>query len=369
MIPMLIFTPIAGVLSDRYDRRKLVLIVDSLQAFLTVLLIGFFLVNFVNIAIIFSFITLRSVCQSFHSPTVAAITPSMVPKDKLSRINGFDFLFSGLIQIIGAPIGGALLSFFQIKYILWVDVITFFIALIPLVLVKIPSLHIKQDRAGKGSFIKEFKMGFKVLRVIPGLIMLLFIAMLVNFLLQPLLVLMPFYILNLHGGDILLLGIMEMFFPLASLFGALVPSFKKSWKHKIPIIFMGLFIVQFGYLIYAFAPIGAFPIIASGTIIIGFVLPTINAIAMTIFQTAIPNDKIGRVMSIIQTFTMVISPLGAVIAGPLSVIFGMTNLYLYCAILGIIVGIISYFFTNLRHINYDREFEINSVEDITIKES
>ncbi|MFW9896468.1 MAG: MFS transporter, partial [Candidatus Thorarchaeota archaeon] len=79
MFPRIFFIPIAGVLADKFDRKKIILVSDSTQAFLTVVLIGFFLIDFVNIGIIFSFISLRTVCQSFHSPAAIAITPSMVP--------------------------------------------------------------------------------------------------------------------------------------------------------------------------------------------------------------------------------------------------------------------------------------------------
>jgi MFS family permease len=45
MFPILFITPITGVLSDRYNRKKIIVVVDSTQAFLTVVLIGFFLVD------------------------------------------------------------------------------------------------------------------------------------------------------------------------------------------------------------------------------------------------------------------------------------------------------------------------------------
>jgi DHA3 family macrolide efflux protein-like MFS transporter len=363
LFPKLIFTPIAGVLSDKYDRKKIILIVDSTQALLTVVLIGFFLINFTHIAVIFSFISLRSICQSFHSPAAIAIKPSMVPKEKLSRINGFNYLFTGLIHIFGAPIGGILITFFDIKYILWIDVITFVIAFIPLILVRFPAVHLNKRMSEKNSFLEDFKIGLKVFRAIPGLVLILFISMIVNFLLQPLVVLMPYYILNLHGASILVLGFIQMLFPAASLVGALIPSFKKTWKNKFLVMCTGLAIINTGYIIYALAPIGFFPMIVLGTILIGFILPIINAISITIFQIVVPKDKIGRVMSIILTLSLVISPLGAFFAGPLSVIFGITNLYLFCAFIGIIIALVSYFFTNLRHIDYDQEIEFNFEEE------
>jgi DHA3 family macrolide efflux protein-like MFS transporter len=359
VFPILIITPIAGVFADRYDRKKLILIVDSIQAFLTVVLIGFFLFNFVSIAVIFSIIFFRSACQAFHSPTALAITPSMVPQEELGRMNGINHLFTGLISIIGYPVGATLLLFFQLEYILWVDVITFLIAVIPLILIKIPKVNIQLDQPKDNGFLKDFKVGLKVMRAIPGLLVLMLIAMVVNFFLQPLFVLMPFYILNKHGGNVFILGLMEMIIPATSLIGSLVPTIKKTWNNKMRVMFIGLIITNIGYLAYALAPTGSFLIISLGAILIGFVNPIINILAMTIFQTIIPKDKIGRVVSIILMLSMMISPLGAILSGPLSLVLGLTGLYLVCAILGIILAVLSYFFTNIRHIDYEKEFELD----------
>ncbi|MFW9878222.1 MAG: MFS transporter [Candidatus Thorarchaeota archaeon] len=363
LVPTLIISPFAGVFSDRYDRKKLILIVDSLQAFLTLILIGLFQFNLINLVIVFSFVGLRSTCQAFHSPTVFAIVPSMVPKDQLGRMNGLDYLFSGLVSILGTPIGAIFLFIFreQLNIILWVDVITFLVALVPLLIVKIPKVQLQTqiDNPRKNSFLREFRMGFKVLRAIPGLFLIMIVAMLANFLLQPMFGLMSFYILEKFNGSILRLGILQAIIPAASLFGALVPIIKKNWKNKVTVMFFGIIIVNMGYLIYALLPLGflLFPLIP-----MGFVLPIINALVMTILQTVIPKDKIGRVSSIIITLSMLISPLGTIISGPLSLIFGLSPLYVYCATIGIIVGITFYSFTGLRHIDYDSEFELNIPE-------
>lgn len=375
VIPNLLLTPIAGVFSDRYDRKKVILVADSLQASLTVVLIGFFQVNFINPIILFGFMSLRSACQSFHSPTALAITPSMVPKDKLSRMNGIDYLFTGLVNIIGSPFAGFLLTFFQLEYILWADVITFFMALIPLILIKIPKVNGITQQSEKNSFIKEFKTGIKVMKSIPGLLLIMLIAMLANFLLQPLFVLMPFYILNKHGArfsaniKVYIYGLMGMIIPLTSLFGSLVPTIKKEWKNKVKVLITGLIVTNIGYLFYALAPNASFIIISLGAIAIGFVNPIINSLAMTVFQTITPKDKIGRVMSIILTLSMVISPLGAILSGPLSLIFGLSGLYFICAILGILLAVGSYFFTGLKQVDFDREYEFSILEEIPQEDS
>jgi DHA3 family macrolide efflux protein-like MFS transporter len=167
LLPMLIFMPIAGVLSDKWKRKNIILVADSLQAFVTLILIVLFILNIVNIWLIFLFIGLRSIFQAFHQPTVQAIIPSMVPKEKLSRINGVNYLFVGLVQLIGPGLAAILLQFFTFEQVLWVDVITFLIALIPLVIIKVPDVRTKSEAKVKNSFIKDLKEGFLIIKLIP----------------------------------------------------------------------------------------------------------------------------------------------------------------------------------------------------------
>jgi DHA3 family macrolide efflux protein-like MFS transporter len=355
LIPMLILTPFAGVISDRYNRKNIILIVDSLQAYFTFLLTIFFIFNAAQVWIVFIFIAIRSVFQSFHSPVVGAIMPSMVPKDKLGRINGINYFFTGLIQLIGPAVGATLLFIFPIQIVLWADVLTYFIALIPLLLIKIPKVHIELNKAENNSFFSEMKEGFKAIRTIPGLLTIMLTAMLLNMLIQPLIVLMPYYIKIVNSGDNFILAILEMVLQGGMIVGAIIPSIKKKWNNSIRTLIIGIVVLNIGYLMYAIAPIGFYPMMASGALILGFVLPIINTIVLTVVQKTIPQNKMGRVFSILNTLSMVASPIGAIVSGPLSEIFGVSWLYFYCAIISIIVALSAYFFMGLRHVNYDKE--------------
>ncbi|TKJ19182.1 MAG: hypothetical protein CEE43_16050 [Promethearchaeota archaeon Loki_b32] len=123
---------------------------------------------------------------------------------------------------------------------------------------------------------------------------------------------------------------------------------------------IGMIIIFTGYLMYAIAPIGFYPLMGSGVFILGFFLLIINTIVLTVVQKTIPQDKMGRVFSILNTLAMVASPIGAIVSGPLSEIYGAAWLYFYCAILGIIISISAYMFTGLRHVDYDKEINVNN---------
>jgi len=161
------------------------------------------------------------------------------------------------------------------------------------------------------------------------------------------------------------LALIQMILQGGMILGALIPSFKKKWKNEMRVLFIGMVIINIGYLMYALAPIGFYPMIGLGAFIMGFIIPIVDIIVLTVVQTTIPHDKMGRVSSTLNTLMMVASPVGAILAGPLSEILGISLLYLLCAILGIIITIIPYLFTGIRHIDYSKV--IDKRKDIIAK--
>ncbi len=369
ILVMTLCMPIAGVLADRVSRKMLILVVDSLQAFSTFILILLFQYGVANIWIVYIFISLRSMFQAFHTPTVNAIIPSMVPKDKLSRINGVNFLFTGVVQLLAPFLGATLLLFMSVYMILWVDVITFFIALIPLLIISIPSVKdinkvVNQNgevENEKRSFMQDFKLGFKTLKLIPGLVIMIILSMLLNFLLMPLKTLMPLFIIEDHGGTVGHLAFAQMVFTGGMILGAIVTSVKKKWNNKIRVIFISIVIALIGYLIFAIAPTGSFIIMGLGGAILGFNLPIINSLYQTFVQTTVPHDKIGKVTSIDHALSSAISPIGSLLSGALALVLGIPLLFSLCALIGILWTLGIWFFTSIRKVDIDSEHELEKI--------
>jgi DHA3 family macrolide efflux protein-like MFS transporter len=150
--PMIVVTPFAGVLVDRLNRKVLIGLVDMLQALATVVLIILFWSGVAAVWFVFGILAFRSVCQAFHSPAVTAIVPLMVPRDKLSRINGLSYLLNGVMTMLGPVVGAVLLVFWTVDWILWVDPVTFMVAVIPLLLIRIPSIRWRVRKLRRGLF-------------------------------------------------------------------------------------------------------------------------------------------------------------------------------------------------------------------------
>ncbi|NVM43655.1 MAG: MFS transporter [Candidatus Lokiarchaeota archaeon] len=357
-LPQVIVTPFAGVLSDRLNRKTIIFTVDSLQAVLTFGLFLIFLTGFKPIWMILIIHTMRSTLFAFQVPTFHAILPSMVPKDKISRVNGVNFLFSGLIFMVGPILSALLLALFPITYIFLIDVVTFLIAVVPLFLIKIP-FNAKENRAfEKKSFMREFKDGFKIVKAIPGLLSMIIFAMIFNFIFRPFGVLWPYFINIIHDGSAFHLAFLFGSIQVGNVIGSLITSIKKEWKNKIKINLVGEMVFFSFYLLIVIAPYQNFYLMMIGGFLGAIIFPITVSTYLTILQTVVPSDKIGRVMSIDHTISMAIAPIGALLVGPLAGTMGVVNLLLASALMGIVNPIILWFFTKIRYLDHPLEPEI-----------
>jgi DHA3 family macrolide efflux protein-like MFS transporter len=365
-LPQVIVTPFAGVLSDRLNRKTIIFTVDSLQAILTFGLFLIFFTGFTHIWMILIIHTLRNTLYAFQVPTFHAILPSMVPKDKISRVNGTNFLFSGLIFMVGPILSALLLELFPITYIFLIDGVTFLIALVPLFLIKIP-FNAKETRATeKTSFMREFKDGFIIVKAIPGLLSMIIFAMIFNFIFRPFGVLWPYFINIIHDGSVFHLAFLFGSIQVGNVIGSLITSIKKEWKNKIKINLIGEMVFFTFYLLIILAPYQNFYLMMVGGFLGAIIFPITVATYLTILQTVVPSDKIGRVISIDHTVSMAIAPIGALLVGPLADLMGVVNLLLASAIIGIINPIFLWFFTKIRYLDrlIEPEIEVVPTQDV-----
>ncbi|MHA1110695.1 MAG: MFS transporter [Promethearchaeota archaeon] len=361
--PSILFGALAGVVADRYNKKVIIIITDSLQAIATLALI---ILYYSPITVvhwhIYVILAFRGICQAFHGPVVSALTPLMVPKEKLSRMNGIGYLFSSVIGIIGPLVGVAILLVLKVEEALWIDVISYVLAMIPLFFVKIPKVNQISDeseKTEKQSFFKDMKEGFALLRIIPGALSMIFLAMLLNMLLQPLDVLFPNYLLVELSKTKLILGYVSVAFPIGILVGSLITSIKKEWKNKSTWILVGLFVISISFSLMVLPkllPDTYFFLIYIFSFLLALFLPIVNVILMTIMQKIVPIDKFGRMSSIMGLFSHIATPIGMIGAGfladglaPISGSMGGIGFtYVLCGIVMLIVSVLTYLFTDWR---------------------
>jgi len=355
-LPMVIIPPIMGVFIDRWDRKITIILADSLQAFTTFMMIIFFVTNIANYWLIISLNVVRAICQAIHFPTANAIIPIMIPKKHLSRMNAINYLFTGGIQIIGPIIGGIFLTIIEndpvlkIEHILWIDIITFGIALIPLLLVTIPSITSNSKQPKKINFIKDFKFGLKILKSVKSFLILIIFISFINLLNMPFTTQMLLFVLINHSGKVLDYSLITALFQIGFVTGAIIALVKKHWKHKELIIFYSCFIGIAGYSLLTLAPRGYFMVMAFGALIHASMIPIANTMFLTILQTKIPPETQGRVFSIVASIAAAVTPLGMLISGPIADLIGIQLLFIFSLYLQFAAIIITWYFTDLKRI-------------------
>jgi DHA3 family macrolide efflux protein-like MFS transporter len=371
-IPQIIVTPFAGVLSDRWNKKAIIAISDTMQATVAFMLFIFFLFDINNLWLVLGINFFRAALFAFQLPAVQSLIPVMVPKEKLSRINGYNFLFSGLVYTIGPLIAATLLEIFKnnVEQIFLLDILTFLIAMVPLLLIKIPSVQktVTVESTQK-SFFRDFKAGLSTIRLVPGLFAMIIFAMIWNFLHRPWTVLIPYFVRYTHNGSALDLALIMTSAQMGNIVGSLIMSIKKTWKHKIKINIIGaslFFICQIPAIL---APKGNFILMMISLFPVWVIFPITVSTYLAILQNVVSKDKIGRIISIDHMISMAIAPLGALLAGPLAEFMGIVPLFLLFAIIGIFQPFIIWRFTKIRQLEViDRAKLLENEEMIEVTE-
>ena len=360
-LPMVIIPPLIGVFIDRWNRKLTIVLTDSLQALITFMMILFFFTGVANYWLIIFLNVLRGICQAIHFPTVNAIIPLMIPKKHLSRMNAINYLCTGVIQAIGPIVGGIFMVIvennpgIEIEHILWIDIITFGIAIIPLLLVKIPSIISNSKQTKKISFIKDFKFGLKILKSVKSFLILIIFISIINLLNMPFTTLLSLFIfVNHSGGDLdyalIIYSLIIALFQIGLVIGAIIALVKKHWKHKELIILYSVFIGIAGYSLLTLAPTGNFILMGIGALIHASMIPIANTMFLTILQTKIPPETQGRVFSIVVSIAAAVTPLGMLISGPLAELFGIQLLFIIVIYLQFVSIVITWYFTDIKNI-------------------
>lgn len=262
-------------------------------------------------------------------------------------MNGLNYLLGGAVSLVGPIVAAVLLQFWAIQQILWVDAVTFVIAAVPLVMIVIPSVRLKQE---KSSFKEDFVEGLAFVKSTKGFLTLLVLATGLNFLLTPLSTLLPYFVKFDHFGDAPQLAFVGAFFQVGILAGGFLMSVFRGFRNRMVAIVLSIYVVFVGYALVAITPTGLFWFMAVASLVMTVCLPIANVSIQTIVQTVVPLKMQGRVGSVIGAVASAATPVGMIIAGPLAALAGTSTLFLGCAALGVALLTISWFFTDVKHV-------------------
>jgi MFS transporter, DHA3 family, macrolide efflux protein len=314
-LPAAIFSPFAGALIDRWNRKLIIMLSDFSAALSTFILLILFATDSIEIWHLYLAGAFTGIFGSFQYPAYASVITTMVPKEQYSRANSLRSIIDSASGI-GAPLlAGVLITFLEISGIMVIDLITFFIALGTILAIKIPQpKESNEGSKGKGSVWSETLQGLKYIRARESLfaIFLLFafsnIASAFTFpMISPM-------ILAKTGSNSVILGTIRSVSSAGFLVGGLITSIwagPKKRIHGVNISFilwglLGAFIFGSGWTMTVWI-IGAF--------FMSVFNPMINSLYIAILQAKIEPDLQGRIFGLENSISTITFPLGQIIAG------------------------------------------------------
>lgn len=316
--PVVIISPIAGALVDRWNRKLVMMISDLAAGLSTVVLLLLFLTDNLQIWHLYAAGAFAGAFESFQWPAFSAAITTMVPKEQYSRANGMYSLAQSISGIIAPALAGGLLAIIGINGIMTIDVVTFIFAIGALLFVHVPQPKITQaGQAGRGSLLKESAYGFRYILERPSLLALQMVFFFINLTGTLGWTLLAAMILARTGDNAAALGTVEAAAGIGGVAGGLLLSTWGGPKQRIHGVLVGMIIGSlFGSLLMG---LGRSPMIwAAAALIESAAIPIVNGSNQAIWQAKVAPDVQGRVFSVRRLIAQITAPLGILMAGPLA---------------------------------------------------
>ena len=308
--PHMFLTPLAGVLGDRVNRRKLLITVLSLMAALSVvlaLLSGFDRVSMTALAII-AFLT--GVCSAFEIPTRQSIFIQLLDsKEDLPNAVALNSVLMNGTRLIGPSIGGLLIASFGETVCFSLNALSYAAVIGALSTVRVQRRPERQPSA----VLQDLAEGWRYAMGNLPIRRMLFTLGALSFGVSPYTTLMPALVVRIFGEGSELVGIFIGAVGLGAFASAITLATRKSVRglgRWIPLatIAAGLGLVGFG--ISHSIPVSAVLMVVTGS---GMFMA--SAACNTILQTIVDDDKRSRVMAYYAMFFVGAAPFGHIAAG------------------------------------------------------
>ncbi|HBA04030.1 MAG TPA: MFS transporter [Clostridium sp.] len=357
-IPYILFASIAGLLADTVNRKKIMVYLDFFSAGLMAIYSIILISGRDNIIIVGSVMFMLSTIYTLYSPSVTACIPQIVEKDKLATANGIIQQVGAIVNLVGPIVAGLLYSFIEIKTIVIINAISFFISAIIELFLEIPDLQLKEKikKPILQSF-KEMKKSCIYLKEKKKIVLGIIVSYgLTNIFVVPILsVVSPYFIKIKLNMPSVIYGFVEAIFVIGMILGGLLITFRpKMFKMKdihktmypmvVAIVIIGIstYLTRTNkFIVLGLYSIGGLGIMLS--------LALSNIISLTYIQQEIKEDMLGKVSAFSTAIATASVAPGQLIYGQLiDINLSIHNILLLTLILSI--GVVWFIKWNVREI-------------------
>jgi len=362
-LPGVLLAPFGGTFADRHSRIRIIILCDLVGGFaiLGLTAVTFLAPDRVRLLVVLLFVVavLMGVIRSLFIPAIAAVTPDLVSKEKLAPANSFNQFSTQGSVFLGQAAGGLAYHLLGAPVMFLLDGISFLVSAASALFIRVEERDRKRAesrtaREAFQKFLSDTGEGFRYVWARRGMRDFVLSVSVVNCLLMPVTVLLPFYVrLYLHK-DAAWFGFLMAAISVGAVAGFLLAGALRLRGHArargilTALIVMPLVFGSFGFLVVpAVALLGAF--------ICGAAAGFINVQFATMTQLSTPPELRGRVLGLINTMAGGLIPIGMALGGFAGDLTNK-NVQLVCAVCGTL-SILTILSTTARR--HSREYLAN----------
>ncbi|BBF43071.1 macrolide-efflux protein [Lachnospiraceae bacterium KM106-2] len=340
-LPQAVLGTFIGVYIDRYNRKKIMIYADLFIAAASLVLVFVGMFGSIPIWLIMVVLFVRSIGSAFHYPALQAVTPSIVPKEHLTKYAGYAQSFESVSMVASPAIAAVLFSIWDLNIIILLDVFGAIFAVSMLALVKLPQRVFDKedgDTTESSNLLEEVKAGLRILKGVKGMRALLIVSALYAIIYFPIGTLYPLITMSYFGGSFSASSVVEIVFSVGMLTGSLLlgifgDKINKRWAIIGSIGFYGLGVAITGLLpasgLYVF-------VVLSG--VMGISVPFYTGVEIAIIQSRIKEEYLGRILALSGSITTITMPIGLILSGIFSDFIGIQNWFLTLGITCLILA-------------------------------
>ena len=326
-IPILVATPYMSVFVDRFDRRKLLMLTQSLSMLQALLMAVLTLTGLIQVWHIMILSLLIGLINALDNPTRQSFYPSLVPRDKLSNAIALNSAVINGSRLIGPAVGGVLIGLLGEGICFLLNGISYIAVIIALLMMRVMP---QRGKGVKQKVWEDIRDGFQyVVGNIPIRTLLLLMSV-ISFFGLPLMTFIPAYVKTiLHGGSEML-GLLLSCIGVGSFIAALYLAARKSVLGLGKVVMLSGVLLGIGLSVMSFVSI---PWVAAVLCLpIGFSVIAAVASINTLLQTLSREDKRGRVMGYMAMAFTGMAPVGSIILGTFEEFVGLQVIILLSGI-------------------------------------
>lgn len=351
LLPGVILSPFAGVVVDRSNRKRLMILMDLIRGITIIIVAIAAIMGLLQLWMVFLAGIILGIGGAFFGPAVMSVLPQMVPRDKLTNANSLFGVSNTGADILGNSLGGILYVLIGAPLMFLLNGISFILSGISISFAKIPKN--RESKITTENFISDLKESTQFVWKLKGLLYILLIFSIFSFLVHIAVVLLIPLFQFTPGLGAAKYGIAVACFTAGVFMGMVVLSTVNVHpSKKATLMLISLTISNLCLILFALTT--QFYLMALLLLIAGLSQSVVNVFILSSIQSVVPDDMMGKVMGLVGTLTLALTPLAMVTGGLLAEIFPIRTIFLVCFVGSFLVFINLFFIKSVRRfINFD----------------